>query len=434
VVRDNARWKLTDLQRLLLALTVAAAIFLLAMAAGMRSFAVLLIAVALLVLVGVSVVLLGLRYNSGPSGSGTAYVITASDPPGSGRIVGTCQMTVLLDMPGAPAGQVKLLDKSVPTAKWPRTGDILPVDIDPRTHKPRVRWERANLAQGRAQAARTAAAASPTSGASPTPTPPPATADTPSDARRFSGPTPPVPGYREEHSPTPPVDYVEERSPTPPGPPFKEVYSPTPHTPPERRRPRPPAPATPTPAAAPTPTPAAAPTPTPAAAATPTPAAAPPGPRTAPDDLPTDRPDAPDKPTLPTRQVPEPRAEATSEPAASLGVMLLIADLTRSVEFYRDVVGFTLVDSTPIMAVLTYGGARVVLQEQQQMPPVDRRVVYLQLEVPDVRARFKALRAKGVAFTREPAETGRSDRLTVWTATFRDPDGHAIALTEWRDR
>jgi resuscitation-promoting factor RpfA len=407
-VRDNARWKLTDLQRLLLALTVAAAIFLLAMAAGMRSFAVLLIAIALLVLAGVSVFLLGLRYNSGPSGSGTAYVITASGPPGSGRIVGTCTMTVLLDMPDAPAGQVKLVDKSVPTAKWPRTGDILPVDIDPRTRKPRVRWERANLARGRAQAAQAAAAANPEP--SPEPTPPPTTVNprlaiggTPTrpDARRLSGPTPPVAGYREEYSPTPPIDHVEERSPTPPGPPSREVYSPTPHTLPER--PRPPVPA------------------------------APPGQRSAPDDLPTERPEVADKPPLPTRQVPEPRVEATSEPA-TLGVMLLVADLARSVEFYHDVVGFTLLDATTTMAVLTYGGARVVLQEQQQMPPVDRRVVYLQLEVPDVRARFRALRAKGVAFTREPAETGRSDRLTVWTATFRDPDGHAIALTEWRDR
>src|SRR5690606_24879491 len=47
-------------------------------------------------------------------------------------------------------GIVKLRDAAVPTAKWPRPGDVLPVEVDPHTRHVRIRWDKADGGQARA--------------------------------------------------------------------------------------------------------------------------------------------------------------------------------------------------------------------------------------------------------------------------------------------
>lgn len=144
---------------------------------------------------------------------------------------------------------------------------------------------------------------------------------------------------------------------------------------------------------------------------------------------------APELP-LTQRSIPRPRtAEADGPgPQHGVGLMLFVADLERSLAFYRDLLEFTVVDSDPGSAVLSYGGGRVVLRRVLDMSPVDRRLVHLHLEVPDVDEAFRELRDKGVEFVHKPRVMSRGDRLELWAATFRDPDGHAIALTQWRAR
>jgi catechol 2,3-dioxygenase-like lactoylglutathione lyase family enzyme len=117
-----------------------------------------------------------------------------------------------------------------------------------------------------------------------------------------------------------------------------------------------------------------------------------------------------------------------------MGIMLLVADLDRSLAFYRDTLEFDVIDSAPGGAVLAYGGGRLLLRPQADMSPVDRRVIHLHIEVPDVDAAYQGLRAKGVEFAHKPRVLSRGDKLELWAARFRDPDGHGIALTQWRDR
>ena len=47
---------------------------------------------------------------------------------------------------------------------------------------------------------------------------------------------------------------------------------------------------------------------------------------------------------------------------------------------------------------------------------------------------FTDLVGKGVEFSHRPKMVSRGDEMELWKATFRDPDGHGIALTEWRPR
>ncbi|MEV6930333.1 VOC family protein [Dactylosporangium sp. NPDC051485] len=117
-----------------------------------------------------------------------------------------------------------------------------------------------------------------------------------------------------------------------------------------------------------------------------------------------------------------------------VSITLIVSDLQRSRRFYRDTLGLTELDSGETSAVLKTGTARVVLRRVADMPPVDRRVVHLNLDVPDVYEAYERLREQGVDFVHRPRVVPQGEQLELCSATFRDPDGHAIALTRWELR
>lgn len=117
-----------------------------------------------------------------------------------------------------------------------------------------------------------------------------------------------------------------------------------------------------------------------------------------------------------------------------MGLTLLVTDLSRSLGFYRDVLGFTEVDQGAHNAILASGTTRLVLREVTGAAPISRRLVHVNLEVNDIEAAYERLRGSGVRFTYAPRVVNRGTKLEVWAAAFRDPDGHGIALTQWRER
>ncbi|KXK58373.1 glyoxalase [Micromonospora rosaria] len=119
-------------------------------------------------------------------------------------------------------------------------------------------------------------------------------------------------------------------------------------------------------------------------------------------------------------------------PISGVGITVLVTDLTRSLDFYRDVLGFTEVDRGSGNAVLASGTTRLVLREVSEAAPISRRLVHVNLEVNDIQAAYERLRDTGLRFTYAPRVVNRGTKLEVWAAAFRDPDGHGIALTQWR--
>ena len=120
--------------------------------------------------------------------------------------------------------------------------------------------------------------------------------------------------------------------------------------------------------------------------------------------------------------------------------LLVVSDLARSVTFYLDVVGATVVRE--------YGGTSCVLQflgtwmllvtggeptADKPMvtfaPPADPdRVSHeMTIRVPDCRDAYETLRARGAEFLTPPVEYEWEVR-----AFFRDPDGHLIEISEAR--
>jgi catechol 2,3-dioxygenase-like lactoylglutathione lyase family enzyme len=111
---------------------------------------------------------------------------------------------------------------------------------------------------------------------------------------------------------------------------------------------------------------------------------------------------------------------------------VLVTELERSIVFYRDILGFFEIDSGDGSAVLASGDTRLVLRTVPNLSAEASRLIYLNLEVGDVEAVHAELREKGVKFVHSPRAMNRGDKLELWSATFRDPDNHNIAITQWR--
>jgi methylmalonyl-CoA/ethylmalonyl-CoA epimerase len=109
-----------------------------------------------------------------------------------------------------------------------------------------------------------------------------------------------------------------------------------------------------------------------------------------------------------------------------------VADLERSLQFYRDVLGLRfLFQAPPGLAFLDCGGVRLMLsraQEDEATPPAG--VVYYR--VSDLNAAYEALRQRGAKFVDEPHLIARMSDHELWMVFLRDPDGHLLGLMEER--
>jgi catechol 2,3-dioxygenase-like lactoylglutathione lyase family enzyme len=123
---------------------------------------------------------------------------------------------------------------------------------------------------------------------------------------------------------------------------------------------------------------------------------------------------------------------STAASIHGVGITVLVTDLERSTEFYRDVLGFHEIDNGDGSAVLASGDTRLVLRTVHNLTAEAGRLIYLNLEVGDIEAVHAELREKGVKFVHSPRPVNRGDKLELWSATFRDPDNHNIAITQWR--
>jgi catechol 2,3-dioxygenase-like lactoylglutathione lyase family enzyme len=120
--------------------------------------------------------------------------------------------------------------------------------------------------------------------------------------------------------------------------------------------------------------------------------------------------------------------------------LLVVSDMERSRTFYRDVLGAEVYRE--------YGGTSVVLRLCSTWillvtgggptddkpgvtfsPPTDPETVSheMTMRVPDCRAAYETLRARGADFLTPPVEYDWEIR-----AFFRDPDGHLLEISETR--
>jgi len=120
--------------------------------------------------------------------------------------------------------------------------------------------------------------------------------------------------------------------------------------------------------------------------------------------------------------------------------ILVVADLERSIVFYRDVLGAELVrEYGGSSAVFSFAGAWLLLVTgggpTEDKPavtfatPADPDAVShaMTIRVPDGMAAYEALKGRGAVFLTPPV-------VSEWEVRgfFRDPDGHLLEISEFR--
>jgi catechol 2,3-dioxygenase-like lactoylglutathione lyase family enzyme len=119
-------------------------------------------------------------------------------------------------------------------------------------------------------------------------------------------------------------------------------------------------------------------------------------------------------------------------------LLLVVSDVERSRAFYEEVLGAELFrvyggDSAVLrfqamwLLLVTGGGPTPGKPTVTFAPPddPDRVSHQLTLRVPDCRAAYETLTARGASFLAPPVDRGGEIR-----AFFRDPDGHLIEISE----
>jgi catechol 2,3-dioxygenase-like lactoylglutathione lyase family enzyme len=118
--------------------------------------------------------------------------------------------------------------------------------------------------------------------------------------------------------------------------------------------------------------------------------------------------------------------------------LLVVSDYARSLAFYRDVLGATVVrEFSGTLCFLSFGGGQILLtvpggptKDKPTVtfaPPADADSVSseLAIRVPDCSAAYEVLRSRGAQFLTPPVDWGYEVR-----AFFRDPDGHLLELSQ----
>lgn len=105
-----------------------------------------------------------------------------------------------------------------------------------------------------------------------------------------------------------------------------------------------------------------------------------------------------------------------------------VADLQRSLGFYRDVLGLRfLFEAPPGLAFLDCGGVRIMLSQSQaneSSPPAG--VIYYR--VADLEAAYNTLLERGAVFLDRPHQIARLPDHELWMTFLRDPDNHLVGL------
>ena len=111
-------------------------------------------------------------------------------------------------------------------------------------------------------------------------------------------------------------------------------------------------------------------------------------------------------------------------------LFLEVYNLEESVEFYRDVLGFSLesdnMDAQPPIASVRSGSLRITLVQQIETMLKRGRGVHFVLGVSDVDAFHETLKAREVQVT-DPRDEGWGGRFV----SLQDPDGYRLFFVTW---
>src|SRR6266566_4895612 len=106
----------------------------------------------------------------------------------------------------------------------------------------------------------------------------------------------------------------------------------------------------------------------------------------------------------------------------ALRCFLVVSNYTRSLAFYRDVLGATVMrELAGTLCILSFAGSQLLLSAPFGATKDKRVMSELSIRVPDCSAAYNVLRSRGAEFLTPPFAWSDGTR-----AFFHDPDGHLL--------
>ena len=106
-------------------------------------------------------------------------------------------------------------------------------------------------------------------------------------------------------------------------------------------------------------------------------------------------------------------------------ISIIVKDVERARNFYRDTLGLKFLFEFPGMAFFDCGGVRLYLAPADK-PDLGTSILYYR--VSDIRATAAALESRGVIFLQQPAKVHEDARHELWLAFFKDSEENTVAL------
>lgn len=110
-------------------------------------------------------------------------------------------------------------------------------------------------------------------------------------------------------------------------------------------------------------------------------------------------------------------------------IAVVVQDLDRAVQFYRDTLGMKfLFQAPPTLAFFDLSGVRLMLDKPSEPLPTGVGTSILYYAVDDIQAAHKTLVDRGVKFEEVPHLIANLGDRDVWMGAFRDSEGNVLAL------
>lgn len=112
-------------------------------------------------------------------------------------------------------------------------------------------------------------------------------------------------------------------------------------------------------------------------------------------------------------------------------IAIVVHDVERARDFYRDALGMELLFEAPGMAFFDAGGVRLMLSLPES-EELDHPSSILYFRVGDIEGAHQVLRERGVPFERAPERVHKAQDHELWIAFFRDSEENLLALMSER--
>jgi methylmalonyl-CoA/ethylmalonyl-CoA epimerase len=108
-------------------------------------------------------------------------------------------------------------------------------------------------------------------------------------------------------------------------------------------------------------------------------------------------------------------------------IAIVVHDLPKAVEFYRDKLGLRFLYEFPGLAFFDCGGVRIMLSFPENAE-FDHPASILYYKVTDINQAWRVLEARGVKLEHEPHIIARMPDHDLWICAIRDPENNLVEL------